>query len=172
MSKIEKNPDFLQMARTLKKDAIRYARVTGLNFFQDSFYNQGFTDKGFEKWENRKGDIDPGRKILVKSSHLLNSLDVEDDGKSKITFFSDAEYADIHNNGGTLNIRITEKSRKYFWYMYKATGQGKWKGMALTKKNQFTVVIPQRQFIGHSETLMDDLDEWLLNTIIKRFKTL
>lgn len=172
MSRIEKEPDFSRLAHNLLDTARRYAKVTALNFFQDSFYNQGFTNKNFQAWEARKGDIDPGRKVLIKSSALLNSLQVIEKSKRTLEFFSDEEYADIHNNGGTLQIRITEKSRKYFWYMFKRTKQQFWKNMALTKKDRFTVVIPKRQFIGESETLMNNLDQWFLSHIIKTFKTL
>jgi phage gpG-like protein len=170
MSKFEKAPDFNAMGAQLVNDAVRYASVKGLQFFQDSFYKGGFTDKSFEKWEGRKGDVDPGRKILVKSAFLMNSLQVEVNDK-KVIFFSDAEYADIHNNGGVINVKVTERSRKYFWYMFYQTKKQFWKNMALTKKEMFTVTIPKRQFLGHSDTLMANLDEWLLNTIIKRFKT-
>lgn len=171
MSKFEKAPDFNKMGAKLVNDAMRYASVKGLQFFQDSFYKEGFTDKSFQKWEGRKGDVDPGRKILVKSAFLMNSLQVEV-GDKKLTFFSDTEYADIHNNGGVINVRVTEKSRKYFWFMYKKTKKEMWKRMALTKKEVMTVNIPKRQFIGPSETLMNSLDEWLFKTILKRFKTL
>jgi len=172
MSRIEKAPDFSRMGNTIMKDAVKYAKVTGLNFFQDSFYNQGFTNKSFQAWTPRKGDIDPGRKVLIKSAALLNSLKVKDAGKNKIAYFSDEVYADINNNGGTLNIRITEKSRKYFWFMYYRTKKQFWKNMAMTRKNTMRVVIPKRQFLGESATLLNNLDDWLLNRIIKQFKTL
>jgi hypothetical protein len=41
--------------------------------------------------------------------------------------------------------------------------------MALTKKDSFRVVIPKRQFIGESATLMGDLDSWIAAEINKRF---
>ena len=170
MSKIEKAPDFNAMGRTIMADTRKYAKVTGLNFFQDSFYKQGFTNKSFQAWDHRKGDLDPGRKVLIKSSALLNSLEVTDNGKNRITFFSNEAYADIHNNGGTLTIRVTPKSRKYFWFMYYRTKKQFWKNMAMTRKNTIRVVIPKRQFIGESVTLMNNLDDWFLNRIIKQFK--
>ena len=42
MNKINKTPNFLVTATQLKKDAVRYATVAGVNFFQDSFIKQGF----------------------------------------------------------------------------------------------------------------------------------
>jgi phage gpG-like protein len=172
MNKINKTPDFLKMAATLKKDVVRHAEVAGVNFFQDSFQNQGFTDTAFQAWPKRKNDFDPGRKILVQSSYLLNSIQVFDSNNKRITFGSDAAHAEIHNNGGTLKINITKKARKYFWFMFKATGLGMWKAMALTKKEAMTITIPKRQFIGESKTFMDQLDVWFKTEIIKRFKYL
>lgn len=168
MSKINDTPDFLKMATTLKKDVVKHASVAGVNFFQDSFQNQGFTDQVFEAWPKRKNDFDPGRKILVNSSFLLNSIQVFNANQQRITFGSDAEHAEIHNNGGI--IPITTKSRKFFWFMYKETGETKWKAMALTKKKAF--IIPKRQFIGESATLMHQYNDWLTTEIQKRFKNL
>ena len=58
MNKVNNTPDFLKMAKTLKKDIVRYAAVAGVNFFQDSFQNQGFTNEFFEPWDKRKNDLD------------------------------------------------------------------------------------------------------------------
>lgn len=172
MNKINKIPNFLEMAERLKKDAVRFAAVEGVTFFKDSFQNQGFTDASFEAWPQRKDDVDPGRKVLVKSSFLMQSIQVFSKSNERIVYGSDAEYADIHNNGGTVKIPITPKSRKYFWLMFKVTGNGMWKALALTKKQLITITIPKRQFIGESATFMTQLDEWAKNEILKRFKQL
>lgn len=172
MIKINNTPDFLKMADNLKKDMVRYASVAGVNFFQDSFQNQGFTNENFEAWESRKNDLDPGRKILVKSSFLLNSIQVFDANENQIVYGSDAEHSEIHNNGGVIKMNITPRARRYFWFMHKATGNDMWKAMALTKKQTMTVNIPKRQFIGESKTFLKELDTWMKTEIIKRFKQL
>lgn len=165
-----KSPDFEAMARKIKKDAVRYASIKGVNFIQDNFHKQGFTNKAFEPWVKRKGDVDPGRKILVKSAYLLNSIRVFQANQERIVFGSDAAYSEIHNEGGTITVRITSKARRYFWFMYKKTGQERWKWMALSRKDTMRITIPKRQFMGHSDTLMERLDEWLVNHIVKQFK--
>jgi phage gpG-like protein len=172
MSKINNIPDFLGMATQLKKDAVRYAAIEGVNFFQDSFQNQGFTNQGFEAWPKRKNDVDPGRKILIKTAFLMQSIQVFDKNEKRIVFGSDAEYAEIHNSGGIVKIPITQKSRKYFWVMFKVTGNTMWKALALTKKESITITIPKRQFIGESATFMNKLDNWAIEQIQKRFKNL
>ena len=172
MGKINKTPNFLKMAITLKKDAVRYASVKGTNFFKDSFQNQGFTNQNFEAWPKRKNDIDPGRKILVQSGFLMQSIQVFSANENQITFGSDAEHAEIHNNGGRITINITEKAKKYFWFMYKSTNISMWKALALTSKKTITIQIPKRQFIGESKTLMLDFENWVKQEISKRFKQL
>lgn len=167
---VNNTPDFLAMAKTIKNDAVRYASVKGLQFFQESFQKQGFTNTTFQPWQKRANDIDPGRKLLVKSAYLLNSLEVMEANEKRIVFGSDAPYADIHNTGGTITVRVTEKARRYFWFMYKRTGKDMWKAMALSRKQTRTIKIPKRQFIGHSDTLMNDLNQWLSGHLIKQFK--
>ena len=56
--------------------------------------------------------------------------------------------------------------------MYKKTQNEKWKWMALTKKETLTIKIPKRQFIGESETLMNELDKMFIDRIKQYFKTL
>jgi hypothetical protein len=172
MSKINTTPNFSRMAKALKKDVVRFASVSGIDFFQSSFDKQGFTDESFEPWEKRQNDLDPGRKILVQSAYLMNSIDVFDASEQRITFASDAEHAEIHNNGGTIRITITDKARRYFWYMFMATKNNMWKALALTKKTSITITIPKRQFMGESKTFMNELDVWFKAEIQKRFKQL
>jgi len=43
-----KAPDFLAIAEKLKGDMRRHAKVYCLQWFDDSFQNQGFTDAAFK----------------------------------------------------------------------------------------------------------------------------
>lgn len=171
MRKPDQVPDFLAMATKLKADVQTYAKVTALNFFIDSFQKQGFTDGSFEPWQKRTNDDRPGGGLLVNSAYLRNSLKVISSAPGAIVFGSNASYAKLHNEGGVITITMTTKMRKYFWYMFKASNDSRYKFMALTKKDRLTIKIPKRQFIGHSEVLMNDLDKWLVNQIENRFKT-
>ncbi len=170
MAKINPTPDFLAMGQQLIKDIRIVAEKEGVDFFQKSFDDEGFTDVAFMPWAKRADTAD--YKILQRTAFLKNSIQVFDSSNQRIVFGSDAEYAQIHNEGGTVVIPITEKSRKYFWFMYKVTGLGRWKAMALTKKESFTFIMPQRQFIGESQTFMNWLDTELKTMINKRFKQL
>jgi len=170
MSKINKTPDFLKMGKQLIADIRIVAEKEGVDFFKSSFDNEGWTDGGFEKWQKRTDTIN--YKILSKTGYLKNSIQVFNSSNEQIVFGSDAEYAEIHNNGGTVTIPITAKSRKYFWFMFKATGVERWKWMALSKKESMSFVMPKRQFIGESQSFINYLDEELKELINSRFKQL
>ncbi len=43
-----------KLERFLKRDALRIIGTEAVNFFEESFQKQGFTDKHFEKWEPAK----------------------------------------------------------------------------------------------------------------------
>ncbi|MEH0007573.1 MAG: phage virion morphogenesis protein, partial [Flavobacteriales bacterium] len=131
---------------------------------------QGFTDAAFTPWPKRNPDMREGAAILIKSGNLRDSLQVLERTPSRLTFGSNVPYSEIHNQGGTLSIPVTDKARRFFWYQYKRTGAEHWKWMALTKKERFTIHMPKRQFIGHSQTLMTALNAWAVKHIEGEFK--
>lgn len=162
-------PDFEKKIRELLADAVTYAEVTGVNFFKERFNEGGWRGSSFEPWPGRKSGAD-GRGILLRTAHLRDSIRVLDSSPLQIVFGTSAPYAQIHNEGGTILVNVTDKSRRFFWFMYKATGKESWKWMALTKKNQLAIKIPKRQYIGESAEYMRQLDEWLEKEIDKRFR--
>ncbi len=170
MSKINEIPDFLSIAKKLKKNAVIIAKKEGVDWFVNSFENEGFTNTSLEKWESRKTQAD--YKLLQVTAYLKNSIQVFSANSKKIVFGSDAQYAEIHNEGGTISVSVTKKSRKFFWYMYKKTGETHWKWMALSKKDKMTIRIPKRQFIGESKGLMNSLDQKISKQIKTLFKQL
>lgn len=54
MSNSPKIPDFPAIGEGIKKDLRRYAKVYCLQWFDDSFPNQGFTDASFQPWPKRE----------------------------------------------------------------------------------------------------------------------
>jgi phage gpG-like protein len=112
MKKFNDTPDFEAMWRQTKRDIVNIAAVEGLHFFQDSFDNQGFTDVVLEPWKQKKQA--DGYKILLQTGFLKNSLQVFDKNEKRIVFGSDAEYAEIHNEGGTIQITNTARANVFF----------------------------------------------------------
>lgn len=163
-------PDFLKLAKEIKEECKSYVGVTALNFFIDSFQKQGFTNSSFEPWQKRSNDTRPGGALLVKSANLRNSLRLLKVEENKIIIGTTSPYAKIHNDGGTINIKLTKKARKFFWFMYKISNDTRYKWMAISKKEHLTIKMPKRQFIGESQVLNNQLEDWLMLHIEKRFK--
>lgn len=170
MKKINKVPRFDIIGVKLVKDTARYASVKALNFFKDSFHKQGWNDAAFVPWVTRIDDQRPGGAVLTQTGNLRDSLQVLSRSATKIEFGTHAPYASVHNEGGTIRVPITQRSRRFFWMMFRMTENPKWKWMALTKKNHLTINMPKRQFIGESQTLNRSMDQWVVSQILKRFK--
>lgn len=170
-SKINPAPDFQKMFDKLKKKLPRQVSVMALNHFKKSFRKQGFMDQSFQAWEPRKGNTREGGAVLVQTGHLRDSTVIDSADMRQISIVNNAPYAAIHNEGGIVRIPVTDKMRKYFWYMHKATGRPKWKWMALTKKDHFLFRMPKRQFMGESQNLMDRIDRLFANEIAQMIKT-
>lgn len=186
-------PDFFKELSTLVKDAHRYAKVSGVNFFKQNFRRQGFLDSSLTPWAKRALTIGSDRGVLIQSGKLRDSIHAVSRGMDQITFQTDPlPYAKIHNEGG--DIIVTERMKRYFWYLYmKSTGalekkkDGKlrqnkanarlstmasfYKAMAL-KKVGSRIHIPKRQYIGESATFMKQLDAWITAEIDKRFSNI
>lgn len=150
---------------------VRGVAGIALSFFKKSFIDGGFTDGTLKKWPKRKGGLrNNGRAILIDRGVLKRGLRIKqaDLNKAVIGVDSAIKHAEIHNNGGI--IQLTVKMRRFFWAMYyKNGGSDKrtsgnetaqfWLRMALKKDS--TIVIPKRQFIGESATLTRKLTVYL-----------
>ncbi len=64
------------------------------------------------------------------------------------TIGSDVIYARIQELGGTTHPNVTDRMRKFSWFMFMKTKDDKWKRMALTKKNRLTIKIPPRPYLS------------------------
>lgn len=162
----------MALAEKLVSDLPGDVAGIAMRFFKESFANEGFTDNSFIAWPKRK-DAET-HKILTRSQALQDSIEVASATKEQVHISAGKglPYGNIHNTGGIIKVRVTKKARRFFWYMYKQTEDEKWKWMALTKKEHLQISIPQRQFIGESATLLKNIDEYIIQQIIKRFKNI
>ena len=165
-------PDFRKIAEEVMKDLPKKVGEKALQFFLASFIKQGFTDTSFIPWVKRKDDLT--HKLLNQSYALKASgkIDKADLTEVNISFGEGLNYAAIHNEGGTITVKVSAKMKRFFWYMYKKTEDEKWKWMALTKNETLTIKIPKRQYIGESETLMNNLDKMFIDRIKQYFNSL
>jgi phage gpG-like protein len=127
--------------------AIIAADLFDQNFERESFFGQAWKPSEYVK--NKRS----GGKLLQKSGRLRRSIRYQVRGKN-IVFTSSVPYAEIHNQGGTINH---PGGTAYFFN--KAKGETIWisnrkaagKNYPRTKKHDINM--PKRQFIGNSPQL-------------------
>lgn len=156
-------PDFLALATKLKTDIRRYAETYCLQWFDDSFQNEGFTDNSFVGWQKRnEPDRRVGGAILTNTTYLRKSLGIMSQSNANILFGTTVPYASLHNDGGRL--RVVQYVRAHT-----RTRNGK-REQVQAHSRKIDTKYPKRQFIGTSEKMMDGLNQWFVNELVKRFK--
>ncbi len=142
------------------------------NFYKDRFHEQGWRDKNLVRWKPKKK---PDGYPILRSKNPSGLADTiiweKIDNNSILLTAGDARkpYARIHNEGGIITIPLTKRMRSYFWSMYyksKGDERDMWKNMALSRKSQFRVIMPKRQYMGQSEAL----ESIIINDITNHIK--
>ena len=184
MANVIKSINFGYAKENLLRDTARTAAAESVKFFKESFVKGGFTDAALVKWPNRQSPLG-GKKTMYGTGTLMQSIRATEQTAKRVVVSSDTPYSEIHNEGGT--ITVTEQMKKRWWAQYyklsgkvKTTRSGKrsnsasnrklnakaeyCKRMALMKVGS-KIKIPQRRFIGESQTLMNNLDRMLQTKI-------
>jgi phage gpG-like protein len=94
-------------------------------------------------------------KLGRKSGNLASKIHSKVDQNGNlidISIGTNVSYAAVHEMGTDkpIHVSITKQMRKYFWRMFKKTGDDKFKWMALTNKTQFNINIKPRPFLRPS----------------------
>lgn len=149
--------------RFFKQAPKRYGKWY-VNHFEDSFQKHGFTDKGFDKWKERKkkrkGKKKKKRALLVKSGRLSRSLRLKTTD-TEIRVSTAVPYAAIHNEGGTITTTANVGKHKRKGSTARAhTRQGRKikrhkrrGGNVKAHKRKMNTKIPKRQFMGNSKVI-------------------
>jgi phage gpG-like protein len=138
--------------------------------YQDNIRSGSFTGNGQHAWpptrRQQSGSASAAANygpLQSSRNHLYNSIKyMPADYRVKVA--NELPYAPVHNWGGTTNPAVTHKMRKFAWAMYyknksiSAVEAGKWRALALTKKSRLTINIPQRQFLGESAELSEQIN--------------
>lgn len=177
-------PDFGKVAHQILSTTPRIAATEAVKFFRESFVREGFLDRSLSPWAKRQSPLG-GKRILFGTGNLMRSIRPRSVSSSNVIVESDTPYSALHNEGGT--ITVTEQMKKYWWAQYyklsgkiRKTSRGRisqskanrtagrkaefCKAMALMPVGS-KIKIPSRQFMGHSETLMTNLDKWVATQI-------
>lgn len=138
------SPQLIEAQKKFKletKKILVVASNEAVNFFQDNFRRGGFLDRSVKRWKPRKGNVDPGRGVLIGKgggAKLWKSISRTSisSKKARIGIKGDAnKYASVHNFG----LR---------------SGRGK------------GFIMPKRKFMGESRVL----NKKIIRLIEKRIK--
>lgn len=138
-----------QMPNFIADTAPKIVGKIAVSHFKNNFHEQGFTNKGVQKWTDVQRRTHPTRPDRAQASRKILTGETGDLGRSiqaraekgQVVIFSDKEYAKAHNEG-------TEHA-----------GRNR------------SVRIPKRQFIGESEELREKISAEL-EKFIKKYMQL
>ena len=131
-----------------------------------------------------------GKRTMYGKGILMQSVRKTEQNKQRIVVESGTDYSEIQNNGGT--ITVTAQMKSFFWAKFyelsgkvKQTSTGKisrsksnvkssakaefCRRMALMKVGT-KIKIPQRQFMGNSQTMMNMFDTFYQGQVDIVFK--
>ena len=152
----------------------RKVKQIGLKHFDDSFAKQGWTGGVYLSWKSRKSrnKKNSGRSIMIGTGRLRRSIrGVE--SPQRVTFSTDVEYAQIHNDGGVIQKNAMSKlyiqNRKKRGVNKGQFTKGTTKGKGLTT-GAYTIKMPKRQFMGASTKLLRDLTTMIDKEFINAIK--
>lgn len=134
--------------------------IEARNFFDQSWSNKGFTDQSLKTWDpvtDKSGNIK--QRPLVQSGRLRRSLRTEVTGNSG-KVYTEVEYAQIHNEGGT--IAMTQNVREHTY----RTRSGK-RATRRAHSRKVNRTMPQRQFMGESAKL-NELHEDIITSHLSK----
>jgi phage gpG-like protein len=169
-----------------KRNLHTWVGTVAVNFFKDRFRREGWQDSGFSKWPSRKDEGNKRRNkrrgTLIKTGALLRSIRITSHGEGFVRVGSDRKYAQVHNEGGQINVSM--KVRRHTRRIYqtktikttdkagkernrkKRSFSGEVNVRAHTRSVNFRM--PQRRFMGDSKLLNRRIEAQLqknLNTI-------
>jgi phage gpG-like protein len=156
----ELNRNERQLRHALERTIPLKVSVEMEEFSKDNFRQGGFVDNGLTPWKRTlrqsfaTGEDAARTPLLSRNRNLMNSVQHRYT-PYKATVYNDVEYADIHNNGG--RIEVTARMKSFFWAKYYDTHNELYKAFALKPVGSF-ITIPKRQFIGDSATLRKNIE--------------
>lgn len=133
-----------------------------------AYFKERFTSKDWDEnpWPEVKTPVKRGT-LMVRSGALVASIKPKEVTESKVVISAGSDkvpYARPHNEGEEITVPVTERMRKFAWAMHRSQqkeGEAEkntmWKGIALTKKTEMKIKMPERRFMGTSEKMNDAL---------------
>ena len=156
--------DYLRKLKALGKLYEKFpnmAAIEAVNFSKERFVQKNWVDRSRVAWKKRKRK-DTGS-LMTKSGRLKRSIRKLSYTRNSVTIGTDVPYAQIHNDGGTINktVRVKSHTRKVTKrarsertgrVLKKRVSNGTTTVDAHTRKMKTTY--PERRFLGQSALLM------------------
>jgi len=184
MSEVLGLRDFMRKMEAVSKAYDRMPNeiaAIAVKFSKDRFRDQAWLDTTRHPWKQRASSR-PGKRrsqtLLVDKGRLKRSIRKISASPTRVVIGTDVAYAQIHNEGGTLNSVVTVRQHNVKSYRRKAyTRQRAGRSESIKAQNirghsvkthqrKMNTRIPARPFIGQSEAL----ERQLLTHIINRFE--
>lgn len=125
-----------------------------VQFFKDRFNRQGWQDRGFERWTDRK-KRDQGRLIGMKTGRLKRSPRVLTKTRNSVFIGTDVPYAQRFNEGFTGTVSQSVKSHRVRSHKRRVRGKNQTVREHTRDEHSRTQQVeqPARPFIGESQFL-------------------
>jgi phage gpG-like protein len=150
--------------------------VVALEFFDDSFRNQGFTNnilipwRGTRKKKNFFGARSSG--ILIGRGHLRRGTRMVSVTSDSVTLGNSVAYAEAHNKGvdTTVAVKAFTRRKTSNVFVYNTSTRRKKKvrtdtGTVQVKAHSRHMRLPKRQFMGASARLNEEIKKVIIREI-------
>ena len=159
------DPNYLRKLNELQKLYRKFpdmAGITAERFSKDRFVRKNWLDETAEQWKPRKKKA-PGSLMVGKGSgRLKRSIRRTKVTRNSVTIATDVPYAQIHNEGGTINKTVTVKA-----HSRKRKGRSE---NVKSHRRKMNTTLPKRQFIGESKMLLYRVERLLQLEMLKILK--
>ncbi|WP_027394188.1 phage virion morphogenesis protein [Aquimarina latercula] len=125
------------------------AAVIAVNFSKERFVRKNWVDSSRKPWKKRQNERARGS-LMNRTGRLKRSIRKISVGKEHIIIGTDVPFAELHNEGGTVEKTVTvrEHSRKI------TRGRKGGNTTVSSHSRKMNLSMPQRQFIGESGVLL------------------
>lgn len=161
LSKVQ-NPAFLNRM-------VGQAGIMAVNFSKERFVQKNWLNESALGWKARKR---PGRgSLMTVSGRLKRSIRKVKQGSYYVYIGTDVPYAQIHNEGGSINKTVTVKSfsrkrtqravsEKTGKKLKKRVSSGE-TSIVKTHTRKMKLTMPERRFLGDSKVLAKNIGDHL-----------
>lgn len=159
------DPNYLRRLNELQKLYRKFpdmAGITAVNFSKERFVRKNWINTSNEPWEPRKKEA-PGSLMVGKGSgRLKKSIRKTKVTRNSVTIATDVPYAQIHNEGGTINKTVTVKA-----HSRKRKGRSE---KVKSHRRKMNTTLQKRQFIGESAILLRRVERLMQKEITQILK--